>query len=94
MTMKKMMVILFDMSKILKNKFRQQLASIMIDPEQRKWYKINPGNINVTYEDGKFHFNITLLFEMEKYKPTVHASIKTLTQEQAEKLYIKSTKKS
>ncbi len=94
MKMKKMMVILFDMSKILKNKFRQQLASIMIDPEQRKWYKINPGNINVTYEDGKFHFNITLVFEMERSNSTVYASVKTLTQEQAEKLYIKSSKKS
>ncbi len=82
------------MSKLLKNNFRQQLASIMISPEQPKWYKINPGNINVTYEDGKFHFNITVINKKRSTHLNVLASVKTLTQEQAEKLYIKSSKKS
>ena len=74
------------MSKIIRADFKKKLAYVLLDEDHTKWFKINPGNINVRYNNGSFQFNITKVRGKEGY-------IIELTKEKAEELFIRKHKK-
>jgi len=74
-------------SKIIKQSFRKRLAEIKLKSGSPIWHKINPGNINVIFEDGEFEFNYT------KIGKGTDAWVMPLSEEKALERYSNSFKK-